>query len=210
MKKSLLIFGGKSTAIEIRESVLIYPNLYDNVLLVVPDDEIVENNYDHILNKDLDLYTRNYDCKYIIGFTNIPGRLKVQKKMKELNVSPTNVIDPSSFISETAKIGKGNFISSGAILSHKSVIGNHCIVHYHVSIGHDSHIEDNSIFLPGSRISGNVKIGNRVLVGSNSFVFQGKKIGDDCIIDAMTYVDSDMEENHIGSSRRFNQYKRVV
>ena len=71
MKKSLLIFGGKSTAIEIRESVLIYPNLYDNVLLVVPDDEIVENNYDHILNKDLDLYTRNYDCKYIIGFTNI-------------------------------------------------------------------------------------------------------------------------------------------
>ena len=117
---------------------------------------------------------------------------------------------PSSFISETAKIGIGNFISSGAILSHNSVIGNHCIVHYHVSIGHDSHIKDNSIFLPGSRISGNVNIGNRVLLGSNSFVFQGKSIGDDCIIDAMTYVDSDMKEKHIGSSRRFKQFKRVI
>ena len=43
MKKSLLIFGGKSTAIEIRESAMLYPKLiFDNILLVIPDDEIID------------------------------------------------------------------------------------------------------------------------------------------------------------------------
>ena len=57
MKKSLLIFGGKSTAIEIRESAMLYPKLiFDNILLVIPDDEIIDNEYDHLSIFHLNIY----------------------------------------------------------------------------------------------------------------------------------------------------------
>ena len=210
MSHILLIFGGKSTALEIREVInSFFATSYKKVLLVIPDNEIVNEKLDYILNKDLLAFVRENNCKYIVGFSNQEGRERVQKEMLILNVDPVNVIHPNAIISESVELGLGNYIAAGSIVSYNAKILDHCIINYHVSIGHDALIKTNSVILPGSRISGNVIVGERVLIGANSFIFQGKSIGNDCIIDAMTYVKDDLEDFHICSSRTFKKFKRV-
>ena len=210
MKEILLIFGGKSTAVEIREVVVtFFSSKYDRVLLVIPDDEVLEKEYDYINNKELSEFINSNICRYIVGFTNHKGREIIQQEMLKMKVQPVNIIHPSSIISSSVSLGVGNYIAAGSIISTNAKILNHCIINYHVSIGHDSLINTNSIILPGSRISGNVAVGERVLIGANSFVFQGKSIGNDCIVDALTYVGNDLEDFHVCSSRTFKKFKRV-
>jgi carbonic anhydrase/acetyltransferase-like protein (isoleucine patch superfamily) len=54
---------------------------------------------------------------------------------------------------------------------------------------------------PGARVSGNCKIGERSLIGSNSFVYQNVKVGKDCLIDALTYLHEDVPDKMVVSSR---------
>ena len=63
-----------------------------------------------------------------------------------------------------------------------------------VSVGHDAVVGDDCIFNPGARISGHCQIGSRTLFGANSFIFQGRTVGEDCAIDALTYIDRDIED----------------
>ena len=210
MTETLLIFGGKGTAIEIREvAINSYLSKYEKILLVVPENEVLDKKYDYIFEKDLTEFVSQNTCKYIIAFTNHYGRDRIQKEMVKMKVEPENIIHPSAIISKSASLGIGNYIAAGSIISSNAIISNHCIVNYHVTVGHDSIIKSNSALLPGSRISGNVVIGERVLIGANSFIFQGRSIGNDCIIDAMTYVGDDLEEFHICSSKSFKKFKRV-
>tara|TARA_B110000971_G_C20023016_1_gene507333 strand:+ start:2153 stop:2788 length:636 start_codon:yes stop_codon:yes gene_type:complete len=210
MGQTLLIFGGKSTAIEIRELVIThYPNVYKKVLLVRSDNELIKDKFDYITTKDLSEFIRINKCKYIVGFSNHNGRIKTQQEMLSAKVQPVNVIHPSSTISKSAIIGLGNYIAAGSIISTNAKICDNCIINYHVSIGHDAVINNNSIILPGSRISGCVTLGQRVLIGANSFIFKGISIGNDCIIDAMTHVIKDIEDSFICSSRTFKKYKRI-
>lgn len=210
IKETLLIFGGKSTAIEIREVVVThFSSKYNKVLLVIPDEELAIEKYNYLKTRELSEFINHNKCRYIVGLTNHKVRIKIQQEMLNMKVEPVNVIHPSSIISSSASYGVGNYIAAGSIISTNSQILNNCIINYHVSIGHDSLINDNSIILPGSRISGNVTIGQRVLIGSNSFIFQGISIGNDSIIDAMTYVSKDIEDFSICSSRTFKKFKRV-
>ncbi|MDB4545391.1 acyltransferase, partial [bacterium] len=83
-------------------------------------------------------------------------------------------------------------------------IGNHSIIHIHSSIGHDSQIGEYCAILPGARISGDVVLEDHVLIGSNSFVFQGTQVGRNARIDALTYVRDDIPEKSTLSCRRSN------
>lgn len=208
--QTLLIFGGKSTALEIREVAIdFYSSKYEKILLVVADNEVIDDKYEHISDKDLTEFINLNTCKYIIGFNNHERRKSLHKEMIKMKVEPANIIHPSAIVSKSSSIGLGNYIAAGSIVSSNAVIMDHCIINYHVTVGHDSLIKSNSVILPGSRISGNVVIGERVMFGANSFVFQGRSIGDDCIIDAMTYVSKDIDNFYICSSRTFKKYKRV-
>ena len=71
-------------------------------------------------------------------------------------------------------------------------------------------INHNNIILPGARISGNVNIGERSLIGANAFIFQNTNIGNDCVIDAMTYVDRNIDDYHICHKAKLKTYKRVI
>ena len=210
MNKNLLIFGGKSTALEIRESAIAhYSSDFSNVLLVIPDNEKLDHDYEYVFDRDISEFIKDNVCQYIVGFTNHNGRKKIQQIMHTLKVEPVNILHPSAIISKSVTIGIGNYIAAGSIISHNARIHNHCIINYHVTIGHDTLIKSNAIILPGSRISGNTIIGERVLIGANSFIFQGKSIGNDCVIDAMTYVSNDLEDFHICSSRNSKKFRRV-
>jgi sugar O-acyltransferase (sialic acid O-acetyltransferase NeuD family) len=191
----LLIIGGSSTALEIRECADMYYNdQFDTIYNVIGDNE--ETSLTNVIHdSQLDSLIRDKEIAYIIGFTNQKLRNLFSEKLS--SAANVSIIHPTSFISPSAKIGKGSYIGAMAVISSNANVGKGCMINISVSIGHDSIIGDNCIINPGARISGHCVVGNWTLIGANSFVFQGKKIGEDCAIDAMTYIDRDIEENKL-------------
>jgi carbonic anhydrase/acetyltransferase-like protein (isoleucine patch superfamily) len=187
----ILIFGNKSTAIEISEHCFTFKLVY----------------YDENWKSELHNITPH---SYIISFTNFDLR---EKLLKELDgdeaFRPMSVIAERSYISKPALIGRGTFIAPFAVVSSGAQIGKHCIIHYGASIGHDVVLDDNVIVLPGARVSGNVHIKSRTLIGSNSFIFQGVKIGSDNVVDALTYIRHDLPDNKISFMRSTKTYERI-
>ncbi len=210
MNKTLLIFGGKSTALEIAEIANeFFYNEFNCVKNVIGDDEQKKNDV-QLFDSEVVSYANSNKCYYIISFSNHKLRIKIENWMSNIRIDAFNIIHPNAIISKSAKLGHGNYIAANTIISSYSIIGDHNIINFNTTIGHDAILNNHNIINPGARISGNVKIGSRTLVGANSFIFQGKTIGDDTLIDALTYIDRDIESKMICSSKQISIYKRVL
>ena len=67
-------------------------------------------------------------------------------------------------------IGEGSFIGAYSILTTNIKIGKHAILNRGIHIGHDCEIGDYFSAMPGSIVSGNVTLGNKVHLGTNSCI----------------------------------------
>lgn len=75
-------------------------------------------------------------------------------------------------------IGEGSVICAGSIITTNIVLGKHTHLNLQTTIGHDTVIGDYFTTAPGSKISGNCKIGNQVYVGTNSSIKEKLSICD--------------------------------
>lgn len=210
-KSNLLIFGQESTSKEIRECVLdFYPDYYSEVITVIGNNDYP--NFKSIFDCDLGNYLIQHPkTKYIIGFSNLYLRIKMQSKLKKFGIEATNVIHPTAVISSSAKMGRGNYVGAYVVISSNATIGDNNIINIGSSIGHDAVIGTNCIINPGVRISGNCIIKNGTLIGANTVVFQGKTIGSECLIDAMTYIDNDIPDFKLCTSKsQLKIYKNII
>ena len=212
MKKELLIIGGSSTALEIFEAVQMrYKDAYSDITFVIGDNEAVDADLKTITDNEVIGYVKGKDVSYIVSLTNHKLRLRLVEAMEAAGLNPVNIIHPMAMVSPTAKMGVGIYMAAGAKVSVNASVANHCIINFDTIIGHDAVLKEHVMINPGVHVSGHVNIGARVLIGANSAIYQGKTIGDDVIIDAMTYVTQDIESNMICSSRsQLKKYKRVV
>ncbi|MCA9160126.1 MAG: hypothetical protein KDA72_17450 [Planctomycetales bacterium] len=147
---------------------------------------------------------------YHVGIASDELKMQVVQACERVGWKPQSVVHPSAVISPSAVLHHGVFVGPLAVVSSHVVVEQHSILHLHASIGHDARIGQYSSILPGARISGNVLVGQRVLVGSNAFVAAGKSIGDDCRVDAMSYVNQDLPARHIVSPRFPKPVPRVI
>ena len=103
---------------------------------------------------------------------------KVVEKINNDNIEFPNFIYKPSFSDENnVKLGRGNII----IDSHLSCavkIGDFNMMNGDVVFGHDAQIGNYNSFMPGTRISGEVVVGDECFFGVNSVVLQQIKIGD--------------------------------
>lgn len=212
MNKELMIIGGSSTALEINEAVRLgYKNTYNEVIFVIGDNETANVDFKSITDREVSEYVKGRNVNYIISLSNLKLRFKMMEDLEKKGLKPVNVIHPMAMVSPTATVGLGNYIAAGAKVSTNAKIANHCILNFDTTVGHDAILEDHVIINPGTRISGYAHICSRVLIGANSIIFQGKKVKEDVIIDAMTYINCNIESNMICSSTRqlkiFNRLK---
>lgn len=212
MKKILLIVGGKSTGLEIREVVDQYYNeVFDEVFNVIGVNES-SCKYSFIKDDKISLYfdSCNIELYYILSMSNHNTRNKFINKFDNKKITPFNVIHPESMVSKSVSLGRGIYIPYGVIISSFAKINDHCMLNYSVIIGHDAIVEKNSILNPGCKISGNVIIGENVLVGSNTLVKQGLNIGKNVLIDAMCYIERDLEPNKMYRNKtELKEFKNI-
>ncbi|MFW5879509.1 MAG: acetyltransferase [bacterium] len=205
MKKGLLIFGAKSTAIEIKETAQL-DYVFDKIFFVDKDGETTD---DFIINeRQLNNLNSSIYWSFIVAISNDSIRERIIKTAEKYNFIATSIISKQAYISKSAKIGSGIYIAPNVSVSSNVVINDHCIINYNSTVGHDSTINENVIINPGARISGNCKIEENVLIGANSFIYQGMKVEKNTKIDAMTHIYKDIEADMICTSRNIKVFKQ--
>ncbi|MGC3946156.1 MAG: acetyltransferase [Chryseolinea sp.] len=90
------------------------------------------------------------------------------------------IVHPSAIIQDPGSIslGSGCVIGAGSILTTDIQVGEHTLVNINCTIGHDSRIGRCSSLMPGVNVSGDVVIGNEVLIGSGAALINRIIVGD--------------------------------
>ncbi len=113
----------------------------------------------------------------------------IEKKIKQ-----TILIDPSSYVSNTAIIGEATLVNPKAIINSLASIGKCCIVNSGSIIEHESSVGNFSHIAPGAILAGNVTIGQHCFIGANAIIKQGVTITDNVTVGAGAVVIKDIKE----------------
>lgn len=89
------------------------------------------------------------------------------------------MVHPRAILEDEASIhlGEGTVIAAGCVLTTDIVIGAHALLNLNCTVGHDTRIDRFASLMPGVHVSGNVTIGEQVLVGSGSVLLNHVSIG---------------------------------
>jgi sugar O-acyltransferase (sialic acid O-acetyltransferase NeuD family) len=99
-----------------------------------------------------------------------------------------SIIHESAVFSRRADLGEGTVVMEGAIVKVNTSLGKHVIINTGSSIDHDCQISNYAHVAPQVTLCGGTCVGQGTLVGANSVVLPGVKIGDWCTIGAGSIV----------------------
>lgn len=165
---------------------------------------MIENNYKVLGNCD---YLK--EQKETVWCVCAVGSAKVRKKIVEKisaypNVRFATLVDPDVICSESVEIKEGSIICAGTILTVNIFVGKHVILNLDCTVGHDAILDDYVTVYPSVNISGNVKVGKCVELGTGTQIIQGKQITHNSIVGAGSVVlrDITVDGTYVGSPVR--------
>lgn len=156
-------------------------------------------------NKLLPLSKFNPD-KYVvmIAVANSKDREDIVKQLP-VNTQYFTFIHPTAqLMNNDIIIGEGSFIGANSIITCNVEIGKHAILNRANHIGHDCRIGNYFSAMPGSIVSGNVNLGNKVYLGTNSSIREKITICDNVTIGLNTGIvkDISLSGTYIGQNTR--------
>lgn len=138
-------------------------------------------------------YLENEETAIVLGFSDTKGKSNLFSKLRERpNLSFPNIISRHAIVAPSARMGIANVIQDLCWISTNATIGSGILVNVAATVGHDAVIEDCCSIMPQCAISGNVRIGRETLIGANSFILQGKRIGQGATVVAGSSVFRDV------------------
>ena len=185
MKKALIGNGGHAREVQAQMGIELFR--------FVSDEYWKEGD-----NKLLSL--SNFDPeKYVVLITvsNSKDREDIIKQLPTNTQYFTFIHPTAQLMSNDITIGEGSFIGANSIITCNVKIGKHAILNRGVHIGHDCKIGDYFSAMPGSIVSGNVNLGNKVYLGTNSSIREKITICDDVTIGLNTGVVKDIKESGV-------------
>ena len=169
--------------------------------LVPPNSNGFISNY--ILNSEIPVL--NFDkavdfqsMSFFIAIGDNYHRKTMKSLLQDLGVVDfPNLISKSSFVSKHSMLGSGNFIGNFANIGVFSTLKDFIIVNSKASIDHENLLQDFVSLAPGVVTGGRVGIGSLTFVGMNSAIRQDLKIGENCLIGALSYVNTNLQDNTV-------------
>ena len=195
MKKALIGNGGHAREVQAQMGIELFR--------FVSDEYWKEGD-----NKLLSL--SNFDPeKYVvmIAVANSKDREDIVKNLPSNTQYFTFIHPTAQLMSNNITIGEGSFIGSNSIITCNVEIGKHAILNRANHIGHDCRIGDYFSAMPGSIVSGNVNLGNKVYLGTNSSIREKINICDDITIGLNTGVVKDIKESGVYAGNPINKIK---
>jgi sugar O-acyltransferase (sialic acid O-acetyltransferase NeuD family) len=165
---------------------------------------ILDDNVDRVGRKFLDLSVQRFDPDMKIsgdGFHVCIGdngaRSRLFGVLSGAGGSPVTVIHPGATIARSAKIGGGTFIAARAVVAPGAVLGDGVIVNHGTIVDHECVVGSYCHLAPGATLAGNVRVGERVLVGAGANILPGISIGDAAVVGAGAVVTADVPSQTI-------------
>ena len=123
-----------------------------------------------------------HDSEIMITVSEPKDREEIVKKLPKETKYFTFIHPTALIMDDNIEIGEGSFIGAYSILTTNIKLGKHTLLNRGNHIGHDTVSGDFLSMMPGSIISGNVKIGDRVYIGNNSSIREKIEICNDTTI----------------------------
>jgi len=177
MKLALFGYGGhaKEVAAQINNSI----------------DFFVDDEYSNEYAKPISLFNPEI-YMMMVAVSDPKHREEIVKKLPKETRYFKFIHPTAQIFAKDVEIGEGSFIGANSILTTSIKIGNHAILNRSVHIGHDSKIGDYFSAMPNAIVSGNVTIGDRVYIGTNSTIIEKRQLSNDIIIGANGVVVKDI------------------
>lgn len=137
----------------------------------------------------------SYSIVLAIADTKIKESLYKKIKKMGSQFSFPIIIHPSSFVSGRAKLEEGVVVSRFCWVSTNTKLGKCVFLNTRCDIAHDVCICDYCSLMPSVNVSGNVSVGQRTLIGVQSAILQGIKIGSDVTVGMGSKVMTDVPDN---------------
>lgn len=137
----------------------------------------------------------------VISIANPYKREEIVSKLKSVkNIWFPTIIHPSVTIPKSTSIGDGVIIQDHCFISCNVSINDFTHINCLSVIGHDDIIGKFVTLSPGSKVMGNVVLGDRVFFGVNASTNRGIKIDDDSILGGGSFALSSIpkESCHYG------------
>ncbi len=103
-------------------------------------------------------------------------RKSIYDKLKSRNIKLATLVDNTSIVSKTAKIGEGVIVTPYCSISSSAVVGNNIAINTKAIVGHDVRLGEHCV------ISSLVNLGGACSVGENSYIGMGVQIKEGGII----------------------------
>ncbi len=131
---------------------------------------------------------------FIVSVANPYGFTRVNlSQFLTSHFEPLSLVHPSSWISQTARIGVGTQLMPHAVVHERAHVGDWVIINTRALVEHHCEIDDGVEVGPGATICGRVAVGKHSWIGAGATVLPRVKIGENAIIGAGTVVTRDVE-----------------
>jgi sugar O-acyltransferase (sialic acid O-acetyltransferase NeuD family) len=131
-----------------------------------------------------------------MGIGTPAARLKVTEELKDRfpKLEWPAIVHPSArFDAATCKLEEGVILCAGVIATVNVMFEAFSMVNLSCTIGHEARIGAGNVLNPTVNISGGVRLGKCVLVGTGAQVLQDLTIGDNATVGAGSVVTKDVE-----------------
>lgn len=125
---------------------------------------------------DVDGIANNHEVYGVIALQEESKRKQIYEKFKDL-IKWETIIHPSAKISHTATIMQGSIVSAGVVVSNDAIVGKNCYLNFNSVVGHNNEIGNFVSVMSGAVLCGNVSVGECSLIGTNSSVIPGIRVG---------------------------------
>lgn len=135
---------------------------------------------------------------YVVALGDPVQRRRCVAACESMGLLPATLIHPRVEMSEHLRIGSGSVLCAGVVVTTNVSIGRHVHINICCSVSHDACIDDFATLSPGVHVSGNVRIGKDVFIGTGANIINGSPgeplvIGDGAIIAAGACVTHNVE-----------------
>jgi sugar O-acyltransferase (sialic acid O-acetyltransferase NeuD family) len=189
----IAVYGGGGFAREVAwlvQSCNVGADLYE-VACFVDDDAAAHGS---VLNgipvMGLDEARSRFPGARIVGGIGAPRtRQTLMEKAAAAGFGFETIIHPRVERSRWIEIGEGTVICAGNILTTNITLGKHVQINLDCTVGHDVVMGNFATLAPGVHVSGCVRLGTRVYIGTGAAIINGTQkeplvVGDDAVIGA--------------------------
>jgi sugar O-acyltransferase (sialic acid O-acetyltransferase NeuD family) len=139
---------------------------------------------------------KSINCFIAVGSPSLKQKIVLNLR-EEINPVFPSLIDPSVIFGKapgSVTFGEGVVVCAGSILTTDIKISSFVHINLDCTVTHDCSIGEYSTLSPGVHISGNVKMGSKVFIGTGAVVLEKIEIIENSVVGAGAVVTSNIND----------------